>query len=136
MLQKTKLAVFYFMYEKLASLGCCKWLWFRSKRSKLILIKNLVYSQNDKYEFNLELNYEGTVTVVHTHYLAKRFAVQANLGLNPFAHKSNVNKTFLRSFGIGIKLTTTSIEEEVTGIEPEEDFEEYEFDKIYNQNIK
>jgi hypothetical protein len=96
----------------------------------------MVYSQNENYEFNLELNHEGTISLVHTHHLAKRFAVQANLGINPWAHKSAKNQKVFRRFGIGIKFSSTTIEEEVTGIEPQDDFDEFEFDKISSQIIK
>ena len=82
------------------------------------------------------MNYEGTFTFVHTHYLAKRIALQANIGITPFAHRSAKNQKVLKHMGIGIKFSSTAIEEEVTGIEQEEDFEEFEFDRISRQHIK
>jgi hypothetical protein len=58
------------------------------------------------------------------------------LELNPFAKWDKKNKKVFRSFGVGIKYATSSIEEEISNIQPEESFEEYEFDRIATENIK
>jgi len=41
-----------------------------------------------------------------------------------------------RSFGVGFKFATSSIEEEVSNIQPEDSFEEYELDRISREHIK
>jgi hypothetical protein len=62
--------------------------------------------------------------------------VQLNLELNPFARWDKKNKKVFRSFGVGIKYSTSPIEEEISSIHAEENFEEYEFERIATENIK
>lgn len=84
----------------------------------------------------MEVDINGLFHFYHTHQLTKNIGVQVNLELNPFAKWDKKNKKVFRSFGVGIKYATSSIEEEITNIQPEESFEEYEFDKIATDNIK
>ncbi len=72
----------------------------------------------------------------HTQHITKNFAVQLNLEVNPFAKYSPKNKNVFRSFGVGFKLATSPIEEMLMNTNVEESFEEYEFDKISQENIK
>ena len=95
-----------------------------------------MYNKKDKFEFNFEVNNEGTLHFFHTHNLYKNLGLQFNLEFNPFAKWSAKNKKIFRSFGVGIKFASTSIEEEVSNIQPEDSFEEYEFDRISREHIK
>lgn len=80
---------------------------------------------------------DGNLSFIHTHYLTPKLAIQANLGINPLASRStSKNNKFLRNFGIGFKLSSTNIEEELTNMEIVEDFEEFEYDRISSQHIK
>lgn len=84
----------------------------------------------------MEVDINGLLHFYHTHQLTKNIGVQVNLELNPFAKWDKKNKKVFRSFGVGIKYSTSSIEEDITNIQPEESFEEYEFDRIATDNIK
>jgi hypothetical protein len=66
----------------------------------------------------------------------KNLGLQFNLEVNPFASNDKKNKKVIKSFGIGVKFSTSGIEEEITNVQPEETFEEYEYDKISQEHIK
>jgi hypothetical protein len=84
----------------------------------------------------MEVDIQGVLHFFHTHHLNKNLAFQANLEFNPFAKWNKKNKKVFRSFGIGLKFSTNPIEEDITNIQPEESFEEYEFDRISRESIK
>ena len=62
--------------------------------------------------------------------------MQVNLEFNPFAKWNAKNKKVFRSFGVGFKFSTNPIEEDISSIQAEESFEEYEFERISKENIK
>lgn len=72
----------------------------------------------------------------HTHYINKNIGIQFNLEFNPFAKYNKKNKKVFRSFGVGIKYSTTPIEEEITTMSIEETYDEYDFEKISQEAIK
>ncbi len=62
------------------------------------------------------------------HNFHKNFGLQLNLELNPFAKWDKKNKKVLRSFGVGCKFESKMIQDELSSIE--EDFSEFEYDKL------
>ncbi len=72
----------------------------------------------------------------HTYYIYKNIGLQLNLEVNPFAKWNKKDKRVVKSFGIGIKFSTTPVEEEIFNISPEENYDEYEYDRIVQENIK
>ena len=95
-----------------------------------------MYSKKDNFDFNFEVDYQGLLHFYHTHYLTKNLGLQVNFEFNPFAKWSAKNKKVFRSFGVGFKLSTSPIEEEIFNISSEDTYEEYEYDKIAQENIK
>lgn len=64
-----------------------------------------------------------------TQKITKYVGLQFNLEFNPFANKlDKKNKKVLRSYGIGIKLETKMVQDELSSIE--EDISDYDYDKL------
>lgn len=94
--------------------------------------------QKKDYEVNFEVDYQGVTHLVTTYNVSKNVGVQLNLEFNPFAKYNKKNKKYLRSFGVGIRLNSTPVEEEMQNLfnTDFENYEEYEYDKIMQENIK
>jgi hypothetical protein len=86
----------------------------------------------------MEVDHTGNLHFLNTYYYNKQIGLQMNLELNPFAAWSGENKKVFRTFGVGLKFATNSVEEELMNSQStlEESFEEYEYDRIISENIK
>jgi hypothetical protein len=86
----------------------------------------------------MELDHTGNMHFYNTYYYDKQIGLQMNFEFNPFAARSKENKKVFRSFGLGLKFASTSVEEELMSSQAniEESFDEYEYDRIISENIK
>jgi len=86
----------------------------------------------------MEVDQTGSLHFYNTFYYTKQIGFQMNFEFNPFASMSKDNKSVFRGFGLGLKLATNSVEEDLMNsmANIEESFEEYEYDRIISENIK
>jgi len=86
----------------------------------------------------MEVDWTGNINLYNTYYYNKQIGLQMSFELNPLAYRSRDNKKIFRGFGVGIKFSTNSVEEELMNSQNnlEESFEEYEYDRIISENIK
>jgi hypothetical protein len=97
-----------------------------------------VYQQKN-YDINYEVDYQGVMHLFATYNIYKNVGVQLNIEANPFARFNKKNKKYLRSFGVGLKINSTPVEEEIQNLyqtDFEDTYEEYEYDKIMKETIK
>lgn len=85
---------------------------------------------NDNYEVNVEANANGALNLSASINLIKNIDLQMNMGLNL---KNKFTKKSIKNFGLGMKMSTTPLEEGLQNIiaqSADENVREYEYDKL------